>query len=138
MVDVAARRMQRGRSDLDAGVDARVAVHPHQFGAGAAATQAVVSAVPVRFCSRHPLYRPAVRSLRPTSGFTIRLLAFVGSLLAAVSPSLESVDLRAYRTGAAAARASATVSRAVLGDVYRDWRLARALAALTLFMMMGT
>jgi len=62
---------------------------------------------------------------------------FVGSALAYVAPTLELVII-ARAIQAAGSAATATVSRAILRDIYPDWRLARALATLTLVVMMGT
>jgi MFS transporter, DHA1 family, multidrug resistance protein len=109
-----------------------------EFGASTAATQAVVSAFLFAFAAGIPFTGPLSDRYgrRPVLLFGL-LTFFVGSLLAAVSPSLE-VLIFARIVQALGCSASATVSRAVLGDVYRDWRLAQALATLTLFMMMGT
>ena len=109
-----------------------------EFGASTAATQAVVSAFLFAFAAGIPFTGPLSDRYgrRPVLLFGL-LTFFVGSLLAAVAPTLE-VLIFARIVQALGCSASATVSRAVLGDVYRDWRLAQALATLTLFMMMGT
>ena len=109
-----------------------------EFGASTAATQAVVSAFLFAFAAGIPFTGPLSDRYgrRPVLLFGL-LTFFIGSLLAAVAPSLE-VLIFARVVQALGCSASATVSRAVLGDVYRDWRLAQALATLTLFMMMGT
>jgi DHA1 family bicyclomycin/chloramphenicol resistance-like MFS transporter len=61
----------------------------------------------------------------------------IGSLLGALAPTLQ-VLVFARALQAIGCAATATVARAVLGDLYPDWRLARALARLTLVMMSGT
>lgn len=109
-----------------------------EFGASTAATQAVISVFLFTFAAGIPLAGPLSDRYgrRPLllGGLTI---FFIGSVLAYYAPTLELVVL-ARAIQAAGCAAATTVSRAVLGDIYQDWRLARALANLTLVMMMGT
>ncbi len=109
-----------------------------EFGASTAATQGVISVFLFTFAAGIPLAGPLSDRYgrRPLllGGLTI---FFVGSVLAYFAPTLELVIL-ARAIQAAGCAAATTVSRAVLGDIYQDWRLARALANLTLVMMMGT
>lgn len=109
-----------------------------EFDATTAATQAVISAFLFTFAAGIPLVGPLSDRYgrRPLilGGLAI---FFLGSLLAYAAPTLELVILgRAIQ--AAGCAAATTVSRAVLGDLFTDWRLARALANLTLVMMAGT
>lgn len=109
-----------------------------EFGASTAATQAVVSVFLFTFAAGIPVAGP----LSDRYGRRPLLLGglaifFVGSVLAYFAPTLELVII-ARAIQAAGCAAVTTVSRAVLGDIYGDWRLARALANLTLVMMMGT
>lgn len=109
-----------------------------EFGATTAATQAVISVFLFVFAIGIPLAGP----LSDRYGRRPMLLGgiavyFVGSALAYVAPTLELVII-ARAIQAAGSAATTTVSRAILGDIYSDWRLARALATLTLVMMMGT
>ena len=109
-----------------------------EFGATTAATQAVISAFLIVFAVGIPFAGP----LSDRYGRRPLLLGgiavfFAGSLLGALAPTLE-VLVFARALQALGCAASATVARAVLGDLYPDWRLARALAQLTLVMMSGT
>lgn len=109
-----------------------------EFGASTAATQAVISVFLFTFAAGIPLAGPLSDRYgrRPLllGGLTV---FFIGSVLAYFAPTLELV-IFARAIQAAGCAAATTVSRAVLGDIYQDWRLARALANLTLVMMMGT
>lgn len=109
-----------------------------EFGATTAATQAVISVFLFTFAAGIPLAGP----LSDRFGRRPLLLGglvvfFIGSALAYVAPTLEVVVI-ARAIQAAGCAANTTVARAVLGDIYPDWRLARALANLTLVMMLGT
>jgi len=109
-----------------------------EFGATTAATQAVISVFLLVFALGIPLAGP----LSDRFGRRPMLLGgigvfFLGSALAYIAPTLELVVI-ARAIQAAGCAATTTVSRAILGDIYRDWRLTRALANLTLVMMMGT
>ena len=108
------------------------------FGDTIAATQSVISVFLIVFAIGIPLAGPLSDryGLRPLliGGIFIFL---IGSLLGALAPSLE-VLVFARALQAIGCAATATVARAVLGDLYPDWRLARALARLTLVMMTGT
>lgn len=109
-----------------------------EFGASTAATQAVISAFLFAFAAGIPFTGPLSDRYGRRPVLLLGLLTFfTGSVLAAIAPTLE-VLIFARAIQALGCSASATVSRAVLGDVFRDWRLAQALASLTLFMMMGT
>ena len=108
------------------------------FGDTIAATQSVISVFLIVFAIGIPLAGPLSDRYgrRPllVGGIFIFL---IGSLLGALAPSLE-VLVFARALQAIGCAATATVARAVLGDLYPDWRLARALARLTLVMMTGT
>ena len=108
------------------------------FGATTAATQAVISVFLLVFALGIPFAGP----LSDRHGRRPLLLGGVavflaGSLLGALAPTLE-VLVFARALQALGCAASATVARAVLGDLFPDWRLARALATMTLVMMSGT
>ena len=108
------------------------------FGGTIAATQSVISVFLIVFAIGIPLAGPLSdrygRCPLLVGGIFIFL---IGSLLGALAPSLE-VLVFARALQAIGCAATATVARAVLGDLYPDWRLARALARLTLVMMTGT
>lgn len=109
-----------------------------EFGASTAATQAVVSVFLFTFAAGIPLAGPlSDRYGRRPLLIGGSIVFFVGSVLAYVAPTLELVVI-ARAIQAAGCAANTTVARAVLGDIYKDWRLARALANLTLVMMIGT
>ncbi|MFZ9873284.1 MAG: MFS transporter, partial [Steroidobacteraceae bacterium] len=109
-----------------------------EFDATTAATQAVISVFLLVFALGIPLAGPLSDRLgrRPMLLGGIGVF-FVGSALAYIAPTLELVVL-ARAIQAAGCAATTTVSRAILGDIHKDWRLTRALATLTLVMMMGT
>lgn len=109
-----------------------------EFGATTAATQAVISVFLFVFAIGIPFAGP----LSDRHGRRPLLLGGVavflaGSLLGALAPTLEVLVL-ARAVQALGCAATATVARAVLGDIFPDWRLARALATMTLVMMSGT
>jgi DHA1 family bicyclomycin/chloramphenicol resistance-like MFS transporter len=109
-----------------------------EFGATTAATQAVISVFLFVFALGIPFAGP----LSDRHGRRPLLLGGVavflaGSLLGALAPTLEVLVL-ARAVQALGCAATATVARAVLGDIFPDWRLARALASMTLVMMSGT
>ena len=109
-----------------------------EFGATNAATQAVISVFLFTFAAGIPLAGPlSDRFGRRPLLIGGLVVFFVGSVLAYFAPTLELVVL-ARAIQAAGCAANTTVARAVLGDIYPDWRLAGALANLTLVMMMGT
>ena len=109
-----------------------------EFGASTAATQAVISVFLFTFAAGIPLAGPlSDRYGRRPLVLGGLAIFFIGSLLAYLAPTLEFVVI-ARAIQAAGCAAATTVSRAVLGDIYPDWRLARALANLTLVMMIGT
>lgn len=109
-----------------------------EFGASTAATQAVISVFLFTFALGIPFAGPMSdrHGRRPLllGGVAIFL---VGSVLGAFAPSL-GVLVLARAVQALGCAATATVARAVLGDIFPDWRLARALATMTLVMMSGT
>ena len=109
-----------------------------EFGATTAATQAVISVFLIVFAVGIPFAGPLSdrHGRRPLllGGVAIFL---AGSLLGALAPTLEVLVL-ARAVQALGCAATATVARAVLGDIFPDWRLARALATMTLVMMSGT
>ena len=109
-----------------------------EFDATTAATQAVISVFLIVFAVGIPLAGPLSdrHGRRPLllGGIAVFLL---GSLLGALAPTLEVLVL-ARAVQALGCAATATVARAVLGDLFPDWRLAGALATMTLVMMSGT
>jgi DHA1 family bicyclomycin/chloramphenicol resistance-like MFS transporter len=109
-----------------------------EFGATTAATQAVISVFLFTFAAGIPFAGPlSDRYGRRPLILGGLIFFFVGSLLAAFAPTLELLVF-ARAVQAIGCAATTTVARAVLGDIYNDWRLARGLAHLTLVMMMGT
>lgn len=109
-----------------------------EFDASTAAAQAVVSVFLLTFAIGIPLAGPLSDRYGRRPLVIGGLVCFLfGALLAAYAPTLEwLVAGRAIQ--AAGAAANTTVARAILGDLFQDWRLARALAQLTLVMMIGT
>lgn len=109
-----------------------------EFDASTAAAQAVVSVFLLTFAIGIPLAGPLSDRYGRRPLVIGGLVCFLfGALLAAYAPTLEWLVLgRAIQ--AAGAAANTTVARAILGDLFQDWRLARALAQLTLVMMIGT
>ncbi|NBU24106.1 MAG: MFS transporter [Gammaproteobacteria bacterium] len=109
-----------------------------EFGASTAATQAVISVFLFVFALGIPFAGPVSdrHGRRPLllGGIAVFL---AGSVLGALAPTLEVLVL-ARAVQALGCAATATVARAVLGDIFPDWRLARALATMTLVMMSGT
>jgi len=109
-----------------------------EFSATTAATQAIISVFLFTFAAGIPLSGPLSDRYgrRPLvlGGLALFLL---GSILAALAPTLEWLVI-ARGIQAAGCAANTTVARAVLGDIFKDWRLAQALANLTLVMMIGT
>lgn len=109
-----------------------------EFGAPTAAVQAVISVFLLTFAIGIPLAGPLSDRYgrRPLVLGGLGLF-IAGSALAAVAPTLKWLVVGRVIQGVGCA-ANATVARAILGDLYQDWRLARALAQLTLVMMIGT
>ena len=109
-----------------------------EFGATTAATQAIISVFLFTFAAGIPLAGPlSDRYGRRPLIIGGLVFFFVGSILATFAPTLELLVF-ARAVQAIGCAANMTVARAVLGDIYNDWRLARGLAHLTLVMMMGT
>ncbi|MFO1425862.1 MAG: multidrug effflux MFS transporter [Steroidobacteraceae bacterium] len=108
------------------------------FGATTAATQSVVSAflfsLAVGMIFGGPLSDRYGRRPLILGGLVVVLL---GSALSAAAPTL-GVLVLARVVQALGCATIGTVARAVVGDIYDDWRLARALANLTLVMMAAT
>lgn len=109
-----------------------------EFGASTAATQSVVSAFMLAFAIVIPFVGPVSDRYgrRPVMLGGLAVFA-AGSAIASVAPSLAMLVI-ARIIQAVGCAATFTVSRAVLGDLYHDWRLPRALANVTLAMMIGT
>ncbi len=109
-----------------------------EFGATTAATQAVVSAFLFAFAIGIPFVGPLSDRYgrRPLILGGLAVFA-AGSAIAAWAPTLEVLVL-ARVVQALGCAANLTVSRAVIGDLFHDWRLPRALAQLTMAMMLGT
>jgi MFS transporter, DHA1 family, multidrug resistance protein len=109
-----------------------------EFGASTAATQSVVSAFMLAFAVIIPFVGPVSDRYgrRPVMLGGLAVFA-VGSAIAAWASTLE-VLVMARVVQAIGCAATFTVARAVVGDLYHDWRLPRALANVTLAMMIGT
>ena len=109
-----------------------------EFGSTTAATQAVVSAFLFAFAIGIPFVGPLSDRFgrRPLILGGLGVFA-AGSAIAAWAPTLEVLVL-ARVVQALGCAANMTVSRAVIGDLFHDWRLPRALAQLTMAMMLGT
>jgi len=109
-----------------------------EFGATMVATQPIISVFLLTFAIGIPLAGPLSDRYGRRPLLLGGLAVFiVGSLLAAVAPTIEVLVI-ARAIQAIGCAANATVARAILGDLYQDWRLSRALAQLTLGMMIGT
>lgn len=108
------------------------------FDASTAATQGVVSAFLLAFAIGIPFMGPLSDRYgrRPLILGGLAVFA-LGAAIAAWAPTLE-VLLSARVIQALGCAATFTVARAVLGDLYHDWRLPRALANVTMAMMIGT
>lgn len=109
-----------------------------EFGASTAATQGVVSAFLIAFAVGIPFIGPISDRYgrRPLMLGGLSVFA-LGSAIAAWAPTLE-VLVFARVVQALGCAATFTVARAVVGDLYQDWRLPRALANVTMAMMIGT
>lgn len=109
-----------------------------EFGASTAATQSVISVFLFAFAAGIPLVGPLSDRYGRRPLLLGGLLVFsLGSALAVFAPTLE-ILVFARIIQALGCAANMTVARAVVGDIYRDWRLPKALAQLTLGMMIGT
>ncbi len=109
-----------------------------EFGASTAATQAAVSSFLVAFALGIPLAGPLSDRFGRRPVLLGGLLLFLlGSVLAAFAPTLP-VLVAARVIQALGGAANLTVARAVVGDLYHDWRLPKALAQLTMVMMVAT
>ncbi|MFZ9993397.1 MAG: MFS transporter [Steroidobacteraceae bacterium] len=108
------------------------------FGSTNAASQAIVSVFLITFAAGIPLAGPLSDRYgrRPLVMWGL-VIFIVGTILATFAPTLEILII-ARAIQAIGCAANTTVARAMLGDIYTDWRLARALANLTLVMMIGT
>ncbi len=108
------------------------------FGVSTAATQTVISSSLIAFAIGILLGGPLSDSYGRRPAILGGLLVFVlGTLLCALAPTLMSL-VAGRVIQALGASMGLIVARAIVSDLYRDWRLARALANLTLFMMIGT
>jgi len=109
-----------------------------EFGATTAATQGVVSGFLLAFAIGIPFAGPLSDRYgrRPLILGGLGVFA-AGSALAAWAPTLQ-VLIIARVIQALGCAANFTVARAVVGDLYHDWRLPRALANVTMAMMLGT
>jgi DHA1 family bicyclomycin/chloramphenicol resistance-like MFS transporter len=109
-----------------------------EFGASTAATQSTVSSFLVAFALGIPFAGPLSDRFGRRPLLLGGLLLFaLGSALAAFAPTLE-VLVAARIIQALGGAANLTVARAVVGDLYHDWRLPKALAQLTMVMMLAT
>lgn len=109
-----------------------------EFGVGTAATQGVISSFLIAFACGILVGGPLSDRYgrRPTmlAGLMVFLVGTVMCVFAMTLPTLITGRI----VQALGASVGLTVARATVGDLYRDWRMARALANLTLFMMIGT
>ncbi len=108
------------------------------LGATTAATQGVISSFLFAFAAgilfAGPLSDRYGRKPAILSGLVVFMVGCVMCALASTIGTL--VGGRVVQ--AIGAAVTLAVARAVVGDLYRDWRLARALANLTMAMMLGT
>lgn len=108
------------------------------FAVGTAATQGVISSFLIAFACGILVGGPLSDRYgrRPTmlAGLLVFLVGTVLCVFATTLPTLIGGRI----VQALGASVGLTVARATVGDLYRDWRMARALANLTLFMMIGT
>lgn len=108
------------------------------FAASTASTQAVVSAFLLAFACAILIAGPVSdRYGRRPVIFAGMIIFIAGSALAAIAPSLPAL-IFARVVQAIGAAIGLTIARAIVGDIYSDWRMARALANLTMAMMLGT
>lgn len=109
-----------------------------EFAVGTAATQGVISSFLIAFACGILVGGPLSDRYgrRPTmlAGLVVFLVGTIMCVFAMTLPTLISGRI----VQALGASVGLTVARATVGDLYRDWRMARALANLTLFMMIGT
>lgn len=109
-----------------------------EFGVSTAATQSVVSSALIAFAVGILIGGPLSDRYGRRPAILGGLLVFVlGTLLCVFAPSMTTL-VTGRVIQALGASMGLVVARAVISDVYRDWRLARALANLTMFMMIGT
>jgi DHA1 family bicyclomycin/chloramphenicol resistance-like MFS transporter len=108
------------------------------FAVSTAATQTVISASLMAFAAGILVGGPlSDRYGRRPAMLGGLLLFLVGTLMCAAAPTMSAL-VTGRVIQALGSSMALVVARAVIGDTYRDWRLARALANQTLFMMMGT
>jgi DHA1 family bicyclomycin/chloramphenicol resistance-like MFS transporter len=109
-----------------------------EFGVSTAATQTVISSSLIAFAFGILLGGPMSDRYGRRPAMISGLLVFtVGTLLCVFAPTLSTLVIGRV-IQALGASMGLVVARAVVSDLYRDWRLAQALANLTLFMMAGT
>jgi MFS transporter, DHA1 family, multidrug resistance protein len=108
------------------------------FAVSTAATQTVISSSLMAFAAGILVGGPlSDRYGRRPAMLGGLLLFLVGTLMCAAAPTMSAL-VTGRVIQALGSSMALVVARAVIGDTYRDWRLARALANQTLFMMMGT
>jgi len=108
------------------------------FSASTAATQAVVSVFLIAYAFGILFAGPASdRFGRRPVVMTGMFIFIAGCVIAALAPTLGMLVVGRV-VQALGGAIGMTVARAIVGDLYDDWRLARALANLTLAMMLGT
>ncbi len=108
------------------------------FGSSTSATQTVISSFLFALAAGVVFAGPLSDRYGRRPMILGGLLVFmVGSLAAAVAPTLPLLVV-ARIVQALGCAVTMTVARAVVGDIYDDWRLARALANVTLGTMVGT
>lgn len=108
------------------------------FGVSTAATQTIISSALIAFAVGILLGGPLSDRYGRRPAILGGLLVFVlGTLLCTVAPTMTML-VTGRMIQALGASMGLIVARAIVSDLYRDWQLARALANLTLFMMIGT
>lgn len=108
------------------------------FAVSTAATQTVISSSLIAFAVGILVGGPLSDRYGRRPAMIGGLILFLVGTLMCVAASTMPALVFGRVIQALGSSTALVVARAVIGDTYRDWRLARALANQTLFMMMGT